>query len=277
VKRRITNKYGKRYNDDMNVVTGNAACSIAIREAVFKVVPRSLFKDIFDAAKDTSLGKAKTMAERRESAFGWFEKAGVTRERILERLGRKGMDDVSVDDLLTLTGMRTAIKDGDMALDEAFPVNGATPPSERAAAAETNLREAAAAKRGAARGDYADLERAGLQGDAPSASVVAPAVDIGAATVMWSDAEEQFLALVMDTPRGTGRKPLANDVQRGRLRELAGIVSAGGAEDAAVRLSGLADDANLAAAQAVGILLQAVNANLLAGGDQPAAADGGAP
>src|SRR5678816_4803120 len=37
VKRRITKKDGKRYDDDMIGVTGNAACSISLRNAVFKV------------------------------------------------------------------------------------------------------------------------------------------------------------------------------------------------------------------------------------------------
>jgi len=36
VRRKITDKYGKRFNDDMITVTGNAANSIAYRNAVFQ-------------------------------------------------------------------------------------------------------------------------------------------------------------------------------------------------------------------------------------------------
>ena len=39
VKRRITDKNGKTFSEDMQVVTGNAACAIAMRNALFKVVP----------------------------------------------------------------------------------------------------------------------------------------------------------------------------------------------------------------------------------------------
>ena len=46
VKRRITDKNGSRYNDDMIVVTGNAACSIALRNAVFKVIPMALARHL---------------------------------------------------------------------------------------------------------------------------------------------------------------------------------------------------------------------------------------
>ena len=39
VKRRVTTREGRRYSDDMVVMTGNAACSIALRNATFRVVP----------------------------------------------------------------------------------------------------------------------------------------------------------------------------------------------------------------------------------------------
>ena len=43
VQRRICDKYGKTYSEDMQVVTGNAAAAIAFRNAIFKVVPMSTF------------------------------------------------------------------------------------------------------------------------------------------------------------------------------------------------------------------------------------------
>lgn len=39
VHRRITDKFGRTYSDDMVVVTGNAASAIAYRKAVLKVIP----------------------------------------------------------------------------------------------------------------------------------------------------------------------------------------------------------------------------------------------
>lgn len=120
VKRRITDKQGRRFNDDLIQVTGNAACSIALRNAIFKVVPFGLVKPIYEAARLASIGKAKTMAERRASALEWFAKAGATVEQVLQALDRKGVDDVTIDDLVTLTGLRTAIKDGETTLEEAL-------------------------------------------------------------------------------------------------------------------------------------------------------------
>jgi hypothetical protein len=50
ISRRITNRDGMTYSEDMQVVTGNAACAIALRNAMFKVVPFALVKPIYEAA-----------------------------------------------------------------------------------------------------------------------------------------------------------------------------------------------------------------------------------
>jgi hypothetical protein len=118
VKRRITDKGGRRYNDDMIGVTGNAACSIALRNAIFKVVPFGLAKGIYERAQELVKGEAKSLVQRRGSAIEWFVKAGATEAQVLQALGRTGVDDVTLDDLVTLTGMRTAIKDGEHTIEE---------------------------------------------------------------------------------------------------------------------------------------------------------------
>lgn len=43
VRRRISDRNGKLLNDDMIIVTGNAACSIAKRNAIFGGVPEALW------------------------------------------------------------------------------------------------------------------------------------------------------------------------------------------------------------------------------------------
>jgi hypothetical protein len=46
VKRRITDKYGKTYNDDMVGVTGNAASSVALRNAILSVIPKAFLEPL---------------------------------------------------------------------------------------------------------------------------------------------------------------------------------------------------------------------------------------
>lgn len=120
VRRRITDKNGKKFGDDMIQVTGMAASSIALRNAIFKVVPMGLVKDIFEQAKQTSLGKSKSLKDTRNAAVEHFGKLGVTPEQILEALGREGIDDITNDDLIVLRGLINTIKEGEITIEEAF-------------------------------------------------------------------------------------------------------------------------------------------------------------
>lgn len=122
VQRRITNKSGVRFNDDMITTTANAACSIALRNAVFKGVPKAYWSAMYEAARKTVAGDVKTLPTRRASAFERFGIYGVTKETILEFFGFKGEEDIGSEQLLILQGMFTAIKDGDLTPDGAFLV-----------------------------------------------------------------------------------------------------------------------------------------------------------
>lgn len=120
VRRRITNQQGRRYNDDMIGTTANAACSIALRNAVLKGIPKAFWSPIYDAARKTAVGDAKTLASRRADMLGYFQKLGASNERVFGLLGVKGADDITLDHLFTLKGLATAIKEGDTTVDDAF-------------------------------------------------------------------------------------------------------------------------------------------------------------
>ena len=128
VKRRVTNKEGKRYSDDMVVMTGNAACSIALRNATFRVVPLALVKPIYEAAKKVAIGDAKTLVDRRAGALAHFTKMGVDKARVFGVLGVKALEDIGLEHLEILIGLANAIKEGDTTVDEAFPVDAKPAP-----------------------------------------------------------------------------------------------------------------------------------------------------
>lgn len=123
VRRKITNKNGKRYNDDMIAVTANAACAIALRNAIFKIVPGAYLKPVFKRCKETAVGKMKSLANRRAEVIARLTKFGVETERILAVIARKSIEEVTFDDVAVLIGLGTAIKDGDTTVEEAFPPN----------------------------------------------------------------------------------------------------------------------------------------------------------
>ena len=125
VRRRITKKDGSRFDDDMITVTGNAAASIALRNAIFRVIPRAYVDIVYAHARKVAVGDAKTLEDRRSTAFAYFAKLGITADRVLARLEKLSVDDVGLDGLEVLVGLKTAISNKDVTLDEAFPAPGA--------------------------------------------------------------------------------------------------------------------------------------------------------
>lgn len=121
VDRRITTADGRRYSDDMIANTRNAACSIALRNAIFTVIPKAYVKTVYDAAKKVAVGDMKTLAERRGKAIEHFNKLGVPNDRIFHALNVKGIEDIGLEQLEILTGLKTAIAEKETTLDEAFP------------------------------------------------------------------------------------------------------------------------------------------------------------
>lgn len=120
VQRRITNSKGRRYKADMIGVTANAACSIALRNAILKGIPKAFWAESYELARRASIGDVKSIANKRADAIKAFVPYGVTEAQVLARLGRAGVDDITIDDLITLKGFLTAIKDGDSTPESVF-------------------------------------------------------------------------------------------------------------------------------------------------------------
>jgi hypothetical protein len=124
VKRRITTSKGDRYGADMIGVTGNAAASIALRNAIFKAVPTPFWKPIYLECRKVVAGDARTFAARRDNMLHEFAVMGVTEERLCAAIEVKGKADITLDHMATLAGFFTALKDGDTTIEEAFPESG---------------------------------------------------------------------------------------------------------------------------------------------------------
>jgi len=131
VRRRITDRRGRKYKDDMIGVTGNAAVSIALRNAVFKVIPQTFVRAVYQEARKASLGKGGTLKQKRQNALAWFSKAGVKDEAVFKLLGVEGADDIAESQIITLRGLRTAIQEGETTVEDTF--NPPKPRSEGAA------------------------------------------------------------------------------------------------------------------------------------------------
>jgi hypothetical protein len=120
VSRRITNKKNKRYSTDMIAVTSNAACSIAIRNAVLKGIPKACWKPIYDRARQVVAGDARTLATRRTEAVNAFQIFGATPAMVFSLLCVQGIEDITVDHIVTLRGIITSLREGDVSAEEVF-------------------------------------------------------------------------------------------------------------------------------------------------------------
>lgn len=121
VRRRVTGKSGNRFSDDMIAVTGNAACSIALRNAVFRVVPRALITPVYEAAKRVAVGDVKSLTSKRAQIIGRLKQMGAKDANILAAVGAEKIEDIDLAKLEVLIGLGTAIKDGETTLETAFP------------------------------------------------------------------------------------------------------------------------------------------------------------
>lgn len=120
VKRGITGKDGKTYSEDMQIITGNAACAIAFRNAVFKVVPFALIKKTIEKAKQVSLGKSMTLETSRNKMLAYYNTIGVTEKQIFDYLSVSKVEEINIDMVVELRGLANAIKDGATTAQEAF-------------------------------------------------------------------------------------------------------------------------------------------------------------
>ncbi len=120
INRRISSKEGNLFNDDMIAVTGNAACSIAKRNAILAGVPKALWRNAFFDAEDVIAGDVKTLVERRDRALKVLAAVGVSPGMACEFLEVPSIEEVNTDHLVDLKGLHTGLKSGEATVEGVF-------------------------------------------------------------------------------------------------------------------------------------------------------------
>lgn len=120
VKRSIMTKTG-RMTEDMIIVTGNAANSIALRNAVFAVIPKTVTDKVYTAAQKKIIGDPESKNKWLELLFKTFkEKYSKEQSDVLSLVGKKEVSQITDDDLVVLIGIGQALKDGDTTIEIVF-------------------------------------------------------------------------------------------------------------------------------------------------------------
>lgn len=143
VKRRITDKNGRTYSEDMQVVTGNAASAIAFRNAVLKVVPKAVTKRVIADVKKVAMGQSLDLETSRQRMIEYFGKLGVNEALLLEYLELQKREEIDKERVFELRALANAIKEGTTTVDEAFM----KPVQERRQAAEAKRKAQEARER----------------------------------------------------------------------------------------------------------------------------------
>lgn len=113
-------KNGEPYSERQRSVVAKVALAKAYRDAIFKVVPRALCKPILEEAKKVAAGTNRTLEQRRARVKAWVSSLKIEEPRVFAVLGVSGWADTTADHLVTLTGLKTAIAEGEP-IDQVFP------------------------------------------------------------------------------------------------------------------------------------------------------------
>lgn len=122
VRRSIIGKNGQRFSDDMITVTGNAANSIAYRNAVFAVIPKAITDRIYYAAQKFITGDLsdsdKLLKVRTGILNNFKNNYGITEEEVVKICGKQTVNQIGADEISMLMGTIQALKDEDTTIDE---------------------------------------------------------------------------------------------------------------------------------------------------------------
>lgn len=122
VRRSICSKDGKRFSDDMITVTGNAANSIAYRNAAFAIIPKSITDSAYRAAQELIAGdlsdEAKLIKKRKQIFDGFKDTYGISEAEVLKLVGKETINQVKSKEVTVLIGIAQSLQDGDTTVSD---------------------------------------------------------------------------------------------------------------------------------------------------------------
>jgi hypothetical protein len=128
-RRSIIDKRGHRYTESVIETNAMAILAIAERNAILKVVPKSIIDTVYDEAFKCANGDLSDNAKlllARDKAFEFFKSEyNASEEEVVASLGLKTKDAIKAEHIVDLRGFIQALKDKDISADELFKRNKA--------------------------------------------------------------------------------------------------------------------------------------------------------
>lgn len=124
VSKSIITKDNTKYGNKMQEVTILAASSIALRNAVFKIIPKTFIDKAFEAAKRVVVNgvqsKPVDFEMRRNKVFDGVKRLGISVETILSYFNKKSIDQIDNEEVQHILAVGTSVKEGLILPQEAF-------------------------------------------------------------------------------------------------------------------------------------------------------------
>ena len=122
VRRSIIDSNGRRFSDDMITVTGNAANSIAYRNAVFAVIPKPIVEKVYESAQKFITGDLSDydkLIKKRASLMATFKNDyNIDEKSVLKIIGKQTANQINVECISVMYGILQSLKDGDTTVDD---------------------------------------------------------------------------------------------------------------------------------------------------------------
>ena len=120
--RSIIKKNNTVYDKSMQDVTASAAAGIALRNAIFKVIPKSFIDKVYKVAKDVSINGVKdtSFEERRIKVFESAKRVGIKVENILSYFNKTSINQIDKEEIQHIIAVGTSVKEGLITPAEAF-------------------------------------------------------------------------------------------------------------------------------------------------------------
>jgi hypothetical protein len=116
----IRTKEGKLYSNDMQVNIANAVSSKALRNAIFRGIPKFITNQLFEAARTAAVGDVKTLVEKSRVAVNFFSQMGIHEKDILTYFKVESVDKLSAENYADMLAIKNSIKNRELTIDNAF-------------------------------------------------------------------------------------------------------------------------------------------------------------
>lgn len=125
ISRSIIGRNGKRYSNDIITATGNAANSIAYRNAVFAIIPRAVIDKVYQAAQNMITGdlsdETKLKKKRADVLRTFKNDYKIAEKDVINLCGRQDIEQINANEIALLIGILQSLKDGDTTAKDLLP------------------------------------------------------------------------------------------------------------------------------------------------------------